>query len=170
MAKLKDKRGYRFVKELGGAIRRSTASFGARWLVEQGYVKGRVLDFGCGFGYDADQNGWEAYDPYYRQGTIEGKFDTVICNHVLNMLTRASREQTMRRIQELLCEQGSAYLIVPRNIPVDGKVAMRKRIQNYVVLNLPSVYVDEKLEIYRLESETQFSDTTNEIEQRLSRS
>ena len=70
------------------------------------------------------------------------------------MLTRASRERTIHQIQGLLATEGTAFLIVPRNIPVAGKVALRTRIQNFVVLTLPSVYVDRKLEIYRLGKET----------------
>ena len=169
MAKLKLKRGFRYVKELGGAVRRGTKSFGAEWLVNKNFVHGRVLDYGCGFGFDADHYGWEAFDPYYRQGEPVGQFDTIICNHVLNMLTRTSRHQALDRIQDLLRESGVAWLIVPRNIPRTGKVAMRKRIQNYVRFNLPSVYADEKLEIYRMRCTIQFEDATEEIEQRLSR-
>ena len=69
MAKLKGKNGFFFVKELGGAVRRETLSSGAQWLVNQQLVKGRVLDFGCGFGLDAEHFGWEGYDPCYRQQT-----------------------------------------------------------------------------------------------------
>ena len=167
MAKLKVKRGYRFIKELGGAVKRQTVSFGADWLVDQGLVKGHVLDYGCGFGFDADHFGWNAFDPYYRQQMPEGPFDTIICNHVLNMLTRASRLAAIEDIRTLLKATGIVWLIVPRNIPRSGKVAMRKRIQNYVQLNLPSVYKDEKLEIYRMTTFAQFEDKTEEIEARL---
>lgn len=167
--KLKSDRGYRFIKELGGAIRRSTISFGADWLVNQNLVNGRVLDYGCGFGFDADQFGWERFDPYYHQTKLEGDYDTIICNHVLNMLTRASRERAMQNIRSLLTDAGVAWLIVPRNIPQTGKAALRKRIQNYVVLTLHSVYADEKREIYRMTNTSEFEDTTNEIERRLNR-
>ena len=169
MAKLKGKRGFRFIKELGGAVNRRTVSFGAEWLVNRSLVPGRVLDYGCGFGFDADHFDWEGFDPYYRQREPEGKFDTIICNHVLNMLTRSSRQQAIDRIQDLLIETGVAWLIVPRNIPRMGKLAVRKRIQNFVQLDLASVYADEKLEIYRISSSAGFKDQTEEIEQRLSR-
>jgi hypothetical protein len=167
MAKIRTRRGFRYVKELGGAINRSTVSFAARWLVEHGFVRGRVLDYGCGFGFDADHFGWEAFDPWYRQREPTGEYDTIICNHVLNMLTRATRHQVIHTIQQKLAPRGKAWLILPRNIPVNGKVAMRKRIQNYVVFDLPSVYVDRSLEIYRLGKSSRFSDRTREIELRL---
>ena len=169
MAKLKTNRGFLYIKELGGAVERGTVSFAARWLVQQQLIRGRVLDYGCGFGLDADHYGWEGFDPYYRQQPPTGEFDTIVCNYVLNMLTRASRRAALDRIQALLTQSGRAWLIVPRNIPLTDKVAMRKQIQNYVQLELPSVYADEKLAIYRMSSSVQFADQTDEIEQRLSR-
>jgi hypothetical protein len=35
----------------------------------QGLVRGRVLDCGCGHGFDADHFGWDAYDPFYLSAT-----------------------------------------------------------------------------------------------------
>jgi SAM-dependent methyltransferase len=167
LPKIKGKHGFRFIKELGGAIRRQTLSKTARFVVEGGLVRGRVLDYGCGFGFDADHFGWEAYDPHYRQKLPQGLFDTVVCNHVANMLTRASRQELFRSLQALLAPRGKAYLSVSRKIPTTGKAAMRKRIQNYVLLSLPSLYRDDELEIYRLEAGSAFEDRTEEIEDRL---
>ncbi len=167
MPKLKSARGYRYIKELGGALRRQTISAAARWLVDTGRVHGRVLDYGCGFGFDADHFGWEAFDPYYRQTPPQGGYDTILCNHVLNMLTRDSRSEAIASIQNYLAASGTAWLIVPRNIPPRGKVALRKRIQNYVVLDLPSVRSTEELEIYQLDKQTVAIDRTDEIEHRL---
>lgn len=167
MAKIKGKRGFRFIKELGGATRRETVSKTARFLGEHRLLRGRVLDYGCGFGFDADHFGWEAFDPYYRQKLPSGRFDTIVCNHVANMLTRDSRRELFRVIQGLLTPQGRAYVSVSRKVPKAGKVALRKRIQNYVVLTLPSVFRDDELEIYRLEAGSAFEDLTREIEDRL---
>ena len=167
MAKFKSKRGFRFIKERGGAVRRETVSRTARFLQGRRLLRGRVLDYGCGFGFDADHFGWEAFDPYYRQRLPQGAFDTVVCNHVANMLTRGSRQELFSTILALLAPQGKAYLSVSRKIPVAGKLAMRKRIQNYVVLTLPSLFRDEELEIYRLEAGSVFEDVTREVERRL---
>src|SRR5262249_47940398 len=156
VAKIKGKRGFRFIKELGGAIRRETVSKTARFLEGNRLLRGRVLDYGCGFGFDADHFGWEAYDPHYRQKLPEGVFDTIVCNHVANMLTRDSRQGLFRAIQALLTPKGKAYLSVSRKIPMAGKIAMRKRIQNYVVLTLPSLFCDDELEIYRLAADSVF--------------
>jgi 2-polyprenyl-3-methyl-5-hydroxy-6-metoxy-1,4-benzoquinol methylase len=167
VAKIKGGRGFRFVKELGGAVRRGTVSKTARFLVENELARGRVLDYGCGFGFDADHFGWAAYDPHYRQKLPEGLFDTVVCNHVANMLTRHSRREVLFSLQALLAPRGRAYVSVSRKIPRAGKLAMRKRIQNYVVLTLPSLYRDDELEIYRLGAGSVFEDRTDEIEDRL---
>jgi hypothetical protein len=167
VAKIKGKRGFRFIKELGGALRRETVSKTAQFLAEQRLLCGRILDYGCGFGFDADHFGWEAYDPHYRQKLPEGLFDTIVCNHVANMLTRDSRQDLFAAIQALLAVHGKAYLSVSRKIPRTGKIAMRKRIQNHVVLTLPSLFRDDELEIYRLEAGSAFEDRTQEIEDRL---
>ena len=167
MAKIKGKRGFRFIKELGNAIRRGTVSQTALFLDEHRLLRGRVLDYGCGFGFDADHFGWEAYDPHYRQRLPDGLFDTVVCNHVANMLTRDSRQELYRALRALLAPEGKVYVSVSRKIPKAGKVALRKRIQNYVVLTLPSLFRDDEMEIYRLEAGSEFEDRTQEIEDRL---
>jgi SAM-dependent methyltransferase len=167
VAKIRSRRGFRFVKELGGAVRHQAVSKTARVLVERGLVVGRVLDYGCGHGFDADALGWEAFDPYYRRVPPRGPFDTVVCNHVANMLTRASRRKLFADLAALLAPGGRAYFSVSRKVPVAGKVALRKRIQNYVVLTLSSVYRDGELEVYRLEAGCPFDDLTQDIEDRL---
>jgi hypothetical protein len=167
VAKIKGRHGYRFIKELGGAVRRETVSPTAQFLKDHGLLIGRILDYGCGFGFDADHFGWEAFDPHYRQKPPLGPFDTVVCNHVANMLTWRSRRALFDEIRALLTPRGKAYISVSRKIPIDGKLAMRKRIQNYVVLTLPSVFCDEELEIYRLDPDRAFEDLTREIEDRL---
>ena len=121
MAKIKGKRGFRFIKELGGAIRRETVSKTARYLDERRLLRGRVLDYGFGFGFDAGHYGWEAYDPHYRQKVPEGRFDTVVCNHVANMLTRDSREELFRAILALLAPEGRALRLGVAEAPEEGK-------------------------------------------------
>lgn len=167
MAKIRStsgRSGYLFIKELGGAIQHAQPSSMARWLVEQDRVRGRVLDYGCGYGFDADHFNWIGFDPYYRNETLAGFFDTIICNHVANMLTQGNRTVLLKRINDLLAGDGIAYIGVPRNIPNRGKMAPRQRIQNYVTLTLPSVYCDEKMEIYMMTRGVEFADTTKDIE------
>ena len=167
MAKVKSKRrgaGYVFFKERGGAPQRQALSKTACVLIEGNLVRGRVLDYGCGHGFDADRLGWEAYDPYYRPGHPTGPYNTIIVNHVASILTGAPREELFRAVNVLLAPSGTAYISVSRNIPVSGKPAPRRRIQNYVILTLPSIFDDEEEEIYRLAKDTAFEDRTREFE------
>jgi hypothetical protein len=168
VAKVKSKRGragYVFFKELGGAPDRTGLSKTARVLIDGDLIRGRVLDYGCGLGFDADQQGWEAYDPYYRPIKPTGLYDTVLVNHVANILTRASRAALFRAVNALLAPGGTAYISVARNIPASGKSGPRRRIQNYVVLTLPSIFADDEEEIYRLEKDAVFEDRTREFEE-----
>jgi hypothetical protein len=167
MPKIKTKKGFRFIKELGGAVRRDAISKTATVLVERKLVRGRALDYGCGFGFDADHFGWESFDPYYRQKTPEGLFDTIICNHVAHMLTRDSRQELFVAIDNLLTPTGLAYISVTRCIPTIGKAGLRKRIQNYVTLSLPSVFRDDQMEVYRMAKNAVIDDTTTEFEDRM---
>ena len=50
-------------RALGHAIRRPRPSRAAAYLVANDLLRGRVIDYGCGFGFDADHFGWESYDP-----------------------------------------------------------------------------------------------------------
>ncbi len=170
MAHVKQKNGrggYVFFKELGGAVGREALSTTARILIEADLIWGRVLDYGCGLGDDARLQGWDTYDPHYRPEKPMGLYDTIVVNHVANMLTQKSRRKLFEAVNALLAPEGSAYISVSRNIPASGKPGSRRRIQNYVVLTLPSVFTDTKEEIYALTKDSVYEDRTQEFEQRL---
>jgi hypothetical protein len=170
MAKIKSKQGrsgYTFVKELGGAPDRRGLSKTARVLLDQNRIRGRVLDYGCGLGYDADRLGWAAYDPYYRPAELAGPYDTIVVNHVVNVLTRQSRANLFARVEALLPAGGFAYISTARNIPAAGKWGPRRRIQNYVILDLPSIHIDDEEEIYVFAHGTNLVDRTREFENSL---
>ncbi|MBY0551024.1 MAG: class I SAM-dependent methyltransferase [Candidatus Obscuribacterales bacterium] len=153
----------RLKRALGGAIKRTSPSLAALKLLEAKLIRGRVLDYGCGFGFDADHFNWVGYDPYYRNVPLEGTFDTIVCNYVLNALSRNNRLKVMKRIQGLLEENGTAYLSVPRDIPIEGKLGMNHSFQNYVVFDLPSVSQDEKVQIYVLRKSDDWEDKTRDF-------
>ncbi len=125
-------------------------------------VRGRVLDFGCGYGFDADTFGWESYDPFYRPGQPAGPFDTIVCVGVANALSRNNRSAVISEIQELLAEDGVAYLAVPRNLPVEGKLGINHSLQNYVVLTLPLIHESDEFAIYELRKRDRPRDKTVE--------
>jgi len=88
-----------------------------RRLREAGLLEGRVLDFGCGRGQDADALGIQGYDPHWRTEKPEGRYDVVTCNYVLNVLRlRKEREMVVQEILGLLEQGGVAYFTVRRDI------------------------------------------------------
>ena len=50
---------------LGGAIKRKNPSKASSILINLKILDNNVLDYGCGYGFDADFYSWEKYDPYY---------------------------------------------------------------------------------------------------------
>jgi hypothetical protein len=149
-------------RALGGAIKRPKPSAAATIIVSRGLARGRVLDYGCGFGFDADHYGWDSYDPYYRPVLPEGPFDTIVCLSVVNALSRNNRARVLGRVQELLTEDGKAYVAVPRDLPKTGKLGINHSLQNYVLLTLPSIYADDSLEIYEMVKHAEFRDRTKD--------
>ena len=88
-------------------------------------LKGRILDFGCGFGFDTDElkrQGYDivGYDYYYRPDYPEGKFDTIICNYVLNVLEPYAQAEVMMNVTNLLHPRGTAYFAVRRDLKEEG--------------------------------------------------
>ena len=137
----------------GGACKRKFSSAAANYIHQKGLDKGRVLDFGCGYGLDAKTYNWDAYDPYYNDIELTGHFDTIICTNVISAVSLLHQNKILEEIEELLNEKGIAYICVPRNIPVEGKLSgYNRRPQRYVVLKKPfiSIYSDQQLEIYKL--------------------
>lgn len=144
----------------GGAIKRTKPSKAATVISE--HVKGRVLDYGCGHGFDANHFGWESFDPYYGPKLPDDEFDTIVCINVANALSRNNRSKLLSSIQEKLSDEGAAYIAVPRNIPKTGKLGIHHSLQNYVVLTLPLLFEDDQLAIYVFAKDASFKDKTKE--------
>jgi hypothetical protein len=95
------------------AVHRSSLSAPARYLSEQGLLVGRVLDYGCGHGFDADTLGLDGYDPHYRPRKPRHKYNVIMCNFVLNVLpTARERRAVLDAILALLRKDGVAYVTV----------------------------------------------------------
>ena len=89
------------------AKERTDISFPARWLLNQKLLQGEILDFGCGFGVDTDklkEQGFDivGYDNYYRPEYPKKRFDTIICNYVLNVLEPKEQSMVLMQVSELL--------------------------------------------------------------------
>ena len=44
------------------AIKRTSLSIPTRYLLQHNLLKGRILDFGCGYGFDTDELKRQGYD------------------------------------------------------------------------------------------------------------
>lgn len=107
------------------AIKRTDLSVPTRYLLQHQLLKGRILDFGCGYGFDTDelkQQGYDikGYDYHYRPDYPNGKFDTIICNYVLNVLEPYAQAEVMMNVTNLLLPKGTAFFAVRRDLTEAG--------------------------------------------------
>lgn len=126
------------------AIRRNTPSAPARWLRERGLILGRVLDYGCGRGRDADELGCDRYDPHWAPTEPVGPYDTVLCTYVLNVVPAEDEDAIVGRIKTLLSPGGRAYVAVRRDLREWGEG------QRLVVLPEPVLHEDSRFCLYVL--------------------
>lgn len=119
------------------AITRQQPSAPTKWLVDNYKLVGSILDYGCGKGFDATYYGFAKYDPYYYPNKHIDKYETIICNYVLNVVDPSEISSILNSIRALLHPNGSAYLTVRRDItkPSKGKDC----IQYPVYIDLPIV-------------------------------
>lgn len=83
------------------------------------------MDFGCGYGFDTDElkrQGYDitGYDYYYRPEYPDGKFDTILCNYVLNVLEPYAQAEVMMNVTNLLAPTGTAFFAVRRDLTEEG--------------------------------------------------
>lgn len=139
------------------AIERTSISFPTRWLRQNNLLQGEILDFGCGFGFDTDQlkeEGFDitGYDNYYRPDYPEKRFDTIICNYVLNVLEPNEQAEVLMSVSELLRPTGKAFFAVRRDLKNDGfrthYVHKQPTYQSNVILPYKSIFSNENCEIY----------------------
>jgi diadenosine tetraphosphate (Ap4A) HIT family hydrolase len=139
------------------AIERTTISFPTRWLKQNNLLKGEILDFGCGYGIDTDQlqeQGFNVvgYDNHFRPDYPIKRFDTIICNYVLNVLEPNEQAEVLMSVSELLKPTGKAYFAVRRDLKSEGfrthYVHKLPTYQSNVILPYKSVFTNENCEIY----------------------
>lgn len=139
------------------AKERTTPSLPVRMLLERKIIKGKVLDFGCGFGKDVSHlivKGYDVkgYDPYYYPEYPTEKFDTILCFYVLNVLFPEEQNKVLMQISNLLKPTGRAYFAVRRDIQRDGfrmhQVRGKLTYQCYVKLPYTSIFLNENTEFY----------------------
>jgi len=157
------------------AKERNAPSFPTKHLLENGEITGRVLDFGCGLSADVDflrRSNFDVigYDPFYVPQLPTGKFDTIICNYVLNVLLPEEQSHVLMAISEFLNPSGKAYFTVRRDIARSGfRMHLIHGCQVYqcnVVLPYLSIFRNKFCEIYQYQhfnQLTHFSDNNCEL-------
>ncbi|AFZ30135.1 histidine triad (HIT) protein [Gloeocapsa sp. PCC 7428] len=139
------------------AIERTYLSFPAKFLLNNNLLKGKILDFGCGFGNDVKllrQKGFDitGYDSYYFPNYPQEKFDTILCFYVLNVLFPEEQANILMEVSHLLKPGGKAYYAVRRDLKKEGfrehYVHKKQTYQCIVKLPFKSINLDESCEIY----------------------
>ncbi len=147
------------------AIARKTLPLPSRWLLAQGLLHGRVLDYGCGrcgpinnrlISCNLHVDSVTNFDPYYAPIEIKGKFDTIICNYVLCVLPENEGQKVLEHIQKLLKPTGKAFISVRNDVPRQGHgISSRGTYQRWVELpKLPLIRKTEKYRTFLLTPET----------------
>lgn len=135
------------------AIVRTAISRPTAWLLEKELLNGsRILDYGCGHGYDAKECGFKAYDPAYAPNLPRGKFNQIVSNFVLDVISPEEQTKVLRRIKSLLTHNGEAYIAVRRDLdPSDRPIKKaHDTLQYYVELPLPLIRQQKDYDIYLL--------------------
>jgi hypothetical protein len=136
------------------AIARNKLSAPVTLLRDYGLILGRVLDYGAGKGdifrfWLRSPDHGEQYDPYWHPVRPKGKFLTVYCGYVLNVLrTNEERMKVIRDAVSYLEPDGVAYFAVRRDVK-DFQSTLGAR-QHVVTPLLPlTVDVKGRFAIYR---------------------
>lgn len=153
------------------AKERDKISMPARMIEQQSFIKGKTLDFGCGFGKDVDElkaKGYEieGYDPHYFPNYPNRKFDTILCFYVLNVLLPEQQAQVIMQVSNLLRPNGKAYFSVRRDITQDGYrnhfKYQKPTYQCNVILPFKSIFKNENTEIYEYQHYNQLEQTESD--------
>jgi diadenosine tetraphosphate (Ap4A) HIT family hydrolase len=139
------------------AKKRAKISFPMNWLIRNNFLKGRILDYGCGFGTDVSylkDDGYEidGYDKYYFKEYPKNRYQTITCIYVLNVLKQIEQSKVLLNISELLSHGGKAFFVVRRDIIKEGfrihKIYKEATYQTNVKLPFKSIFKNRYCEIY----------------------
>ena len=133
------------------AIKRRSPSLPLQWLVRKGLVSQFHLDYGCGRGDDADYLGCDRYDPHYFPDKPKGKYLSITCIYVLNVIEdKGERTRVIAKVSDLLLSGGKAYFAVRRDIKKDGKTSRGTYQCNVKLSKLKLLQETAKFAIYEL--------------------
>ena len=132
------------------ATSRYALSVPVRYLQILGHLKGKMLDYGCGRGFDCDTLECDSYDPYYRPEKPNDQYDTIFCVYVLNVIPEESeRQEVLDKVQSLLLKDGEAYFAV--RLGMKQGWTKKGTYQESVELELPVIKKTSTYRIHRME-------------------
>lgn len=126
------------IKRGNTAIKRSAFSKPYQYLLKNDLLEGKILDYGCGLGYDVEEsrkNGLNiaGYDKFIEKfdiiSLLEEKYDMVTCNYVLNVV---ENPEERKNIVELLRSLGKKVYISVRNDKKSIKETWKKYNDGYL--------------------------------------
>jgi DNA phosphorothioation-associated putative methyltransferase len=142
------------------AIQRKVASTPARWLLENGYLKGckTILDYGCGYGADVEflrlagfkAEGYDPHTTWCDRSVLVGGYDVVLLTYVLNTIELPRTRNAVLRYATEMCKAGGrVFVTVRRDIKQDGPT-QRGWQGNVAVPGAKSVLRKPWFELYEL--------------------
>lgn len=139
-----------------------------RWLVANNRLPTncKVLDFGCGQGFDAYYYDMEMYDPHYYPDKPEGRYNIITCHYVLNVIPGClDRRSVLTIIDSLLVKNGHAYITVRADKKALIGTTKQGTWQGLIELSLDIVRTTPYYHIYRMwkgQSNCTITATTNQ--------
>lgn len=139
------------------AKERDSLSFPAKFLLQNNFLVGDILDFGCGFGKDVEilkskKINITGYDKYYFPEYPTSTFDTIMCLYVLNVLLPEEQAMVLMELSRLVKPSGKVFIAVRRDLQFEGfrthKLHQKKTYQCVVTLNSKSIFRNDFCEIY----------------------
>jgi len=101
------------------ALRRNKVSAPSKILFNEGVAPygSTVLDYGCGYGFDANTYGWDKYDPGFSLEMQYHSYRVIVCNYVLNVVDVRTADDIINHIKSLIhYTKGMAYITVRNDI------------------------------------------------------
>jgi SAM-dependent methyltransferase len=135
------------------AMSRKSLSAPMKYLHKMGLLKGKMLDYGCGRGFDADFFGMEKYDPYYFKcdDFSPSEFDTITSNYCLNVIEDfKEREYAVNQMLHWLKPDGNLYIAVRADKHNLKGHTSRGTWQGYIVLANKLIKSTSAFDLYHL--------------------
>ncbi len=143
------------------AISRKKLPVPVRWLFENGFISGDVLDYGCGkcqelnktIEKSIDVTSVCSYDPHYAPNgkCLKKKYDVILCTYVLCATEKKVEKEILKSIQNLLKKYGMAFISVRTDAPKGGYgYTKRGTCQRKVELPLYHIRKTSQYQIYML--------------------